>query len=242
MSERPLQDVLTDAPPRRGVPGWIWGCGGGCLILMVLLVGFTVFFFNKLQRELGPEAAWPVIQTVMPFEEPHPEELTAFVFDPAAMVRKVGGWFGASEEELSDMPDVKLFGFVRQPENTNYTFSLWRDGSDPAPGPGASEKSVEFELQGKTVRAHIFRPSEEDVGVDNMGIRVGSEVFMLDLGPRSDGHLTLMVQGPSGPGTAGDVVATLSPFDLWSTLTGPLKSEVSLSPPTAPADADDSGQ
>lgn len=244
MSERPLQDVLSDAPPRRGVPGWIWGCGGGCLLLMVLVVGFTVFTFNQLQKAMGPDAAWPVIQSVMPYEEPHPEGLGAYVVDPSAMARKVGGWFGATEEDLAEVPNVQVFGFLREPENTNYLFTLWRDTSTPAPSIDGSGNSVEFELQGKTVRAYIQRPeaNQEDVAGANVGIRTNSDALMLDLGPRTGGHLTLMVQGQGGAASAADVVAVLQPFDLWKTLTGPLESEVNPAPPAPPADTDESGR
>lgn len=241
MSERPLQDVLIDAPPRRGVPGWIWGCGGGCLLMMVLLIGFTVFTFNKLQKAMGPEAAWPVIQSVMPYDEPQPDGLTAYVIDPSAMVRTVGGWFGASEEDIADVPNMQVFGFLRERDSTNYLFSLWRDTSRPAPSFDTSENSLEFELQGKVVRAYIQRPSQEDVAGANVGIKDNSDALMLDMGPRSGGHLTLMVQGQGGAGTAADVVATLQHFDLWATLTGPLESEVLPSAPTAPSGGDEGG-
>lgn len=60
---------LEDAPPKSGVPKWVWGCGGGCLLLLVVTLVGTIWFFNKILAEYGPEKTWPVVQEIMPFTD-----------------------------------------------------------------------------------------------------------------------------------------------------------------------------
>jgi hypothetical protein len=60
---------LEDAPPvkKGGIPGWIWGCGGGCLFVMVALSALTWWFVSKVQELVDPENAWPEIAKIMPY-------------------------------------------------------------------------------------------------------------------------------------------------------------------------------
>lgn len=73
MNEQVTEDrwdvELEDAPPKSGVPVWVWGCGGGCLFALVGVMIFTMWFFNRLRGEIGPERTWPIVQEVMPFTD-----------------------------------------------------------------------------------------------------------------------------------------------------------------------------
>ena len=53
--------MATDMPAERGraFPIWIWGCGGGCLLTLVLVFGALFWIGNKVYSRIGPEAAWP---------------------------------------------------------------------------------------------------------------------------------------------------------------------------------------
>jgi hypothetical protein len=63
-----------EAPSKRSrIPKWLWWCGGGCLVALVLAVaaGFWLFKLGKQLVEEGrdPEQQWPKLQRVLPFEE-----------------------------------------------------------------------------------------------------------------------------------------------------------------------------
>jgi len=84
MNEQAVQDrwdvELEDAkPPKSGVPIWVWGCGGGCLLFLVIALVGTFWFAGKMVKMFGPEAAWPVVAEVMPYTDPGAteEELVA---------------------------------------------------------------------------------------------------------------------------------------------------------------------
>lgn len=65
---------LEDAPLKKsGVPGWVWGCGGGCMLTLLLVIGATWWFGSKLVKGFGPEAAWPQVAEIMPYGPPAPD-------------------------------------------------------------------------------------------------------------------------------------------------------------------------
>lgn len=62
---------------KGGIPMWVWGCGGGCLLLMVLgvvAVGmFAKVFVEEIEKAQDPEVQQAVVAQYMDFDE-WPEE------------------------------------------------------------------------------------------------------------------------------------------------------------------------
>lgn len=56
---------------KRGcfLPVWLWGCGGGCLLAIVLSIGGGIYCVGKAKAFIDPEVQWPRLQKVLPFEE-----------------------------------------------------------------------------------------------------------------------------------------------------------------------------
>lgn len=62
MTEQEWADVphAPDVPPkRRGLPGWLWFCGGGCLVALVLVLVGGYFVFEFFREASDPEIQWP---------------------------------------------------------------------------------------------------------------------------------------------------------------------------------------
>ncbi|MEO0649463.1 MAG: hypothetical protein AAFZ65_02145, partial [Planctomycetota bacterium] len=104
-------EISTDEPraKQRAFPIWIWGCGGGCLLLMVLVFGGMFFVGNKIYKALGPAAAWPHVAEAMPFEPSEEEDggpagYSAFMVDLAVLEGFIDYLPGMSAEDLPDMP------------------------------------------------------------------------------------------------------------------------------------------
>ena len=56
---------------KRGclLPTWLWACGGGCLLL-TLLIGAGLFWgVGQVKNLVDPEVQWPRLQKVLPFDE-----------------------------------------------------------------------------------------------------------------------------------------------------------------------------
>ncbi|MEZ5980154.1 MAG: hypothetical protein R3F34_18340 [Planctomycetota bacterium] len=114
--------TLEDAPPAKGgVPKWVWGCGGGCLLVMVAVIGFTIWFFNKLMAEIGPEAAWPVVAEVMPYGpegsleddvEARPAGYVPAIFERDNFLVRTF----ASEEDFEDFPFDAFLVITKEPD------------------------------------------------------------------------------------------------------------------------------
>ncbi len=185
--------------------------------MAIAAVGATIFLGNKLAEELGPEKAWPEIQSLLPFEDPPPGGLTAFRMPIGGMAKSVGRLFGQTEEELAAVGDANIFGLIRASDSVTFTFSLSSNPNyDLVPVPGEVTR-VEMDLQGTTVTALRFTPASQTRDGQRLGIRTNNSVLVLDLGLRPPGFLKLLVQGSEGEVSVDDVQATLAPFDMWST-------------------------
>lgn len=68
MAEETLADEEEAVPKRRGIPGWLWFCGGGCLLLLVALV-VAVFFGARYYREATNEDhQWTRLAQALPYD------------------------------------------------------------------------------------------------------------------------------------------------------------------------------
>jgi hypothetical protein len=77
MSESQWGEEGQNAPPKKKVPTWVWACGGGCLVALILAIVGSVFVFKfgkQLVKEgLDPDLQWPKLQQVLPFDQQPPE-------------------------------------------------------------------------------------------------------------------------------------------------------------------------
>jgi hypothetical protein len=54
---------------RKGLPPWVlWGCGGGCLLLLLFAVGTMVLGAVVLRRAQDPERAWAGVAELLPHD------------------------------------------------------------------------------------------------------------------------------------------------------------------------------
>ena len=74
----PLEDTEVEwgkeevAPvKKRGclLPTWLWGCGGGCLLAIILSIGGGIYCVGKVKKAIDPEAQWAKLDKVLPFDE-----------------------------------------------------------------------------------------------------------------------------------------------------------------------------
>ena len=61
-----------DAPvKKRGclLPTWLWGCGGGCLLAIILSIGGGIYCVGKVKNAMDPDAQWAKLDKILPFDE-----------------------------------------------------------------------------------------------------------------------------------------------------------------------------
>jgi hypothetical protein len=106
MSEGDWSSAGTNvAPPKRGVPGWVWGCGGGCALFLLVGVVLAVFAVKKGKQFFDPETNWAAIGEVLPVvERPEGYIVVGFPFqvDGARM------WMLTSTDQ-SDQHSIMIF-------------------------------------------------------------------------------------------------------------------------------------
>lgn len=70
MSESQFTDEMEGLEKKKsGIPFWVWGCGGGCLVMLILLIGIGGYLFNTISELQDPEMAWPAVAEYLPFDE-----------------------------------------------------------------------------------------------------------------------------------------------------------------------------
>jgi hypothetical protein len=64
----------TEAPrPKKRVPTWMWACGGGCLIALILGIAGGTFLFvqgkKMIEEGTNPEVQWKKLAETLPYDE-----------------------------------------------------------------------------------------------------------------------------------------------------------------------------
>jgi len=60
------------APPKRRIPGWVWGCGAGCALALVVAVLALVVVFRVIAKATDQDKQWERLSEVLPLETPPP--------------------------------------------------------------------------------------------------------------------------------------------------------------------------
>lgn len=72
MSETSWGENEAPAPKKR-IPTWLWFCGGGCLLAVVLAIVVAALGVKFFKDAMDPEKQWPHVAEVLPFDQRPPE-------------------------------------------------------------------------------------------------------------------------------------------------------------------------
>jgi hypothetical protein len=193
---------------RRGVPAWVWwGCGGGCLLALLALVGLLALGGSLLKRAFDPEQAWSGVAELLPHDE-----------RPADWEAVGASQFGVGFYFLRP-PDQNALLIVQRARDQAEIELLLEPGSPADAGwewilEGARDHPVgTLELQGRAARCLRFASTFDDF---ESQVAVPAHVVRLDVSGSGPPTLLHVVLG-AGAGADGDdgVRALLAPFDVW---------------------------
>jgi len=215
--DEPVEQKVT---AKGGVPGWVWGCGGGCLVLLVLGIVGAIYLGGKVaeqvQMAMDPEVQWPRIAEAMPFEE-RPHGYTAFGIPFVGMAPGIE-WMVML---VADPASAIVFSFTdADSTNVDTMFEPGFDASSMGFGGWGDPEIGTIVIQGRETRCVRFwaKSGGEMFGQQPQAGSLTGGSMMIDLSGNgepvivqiSDSHVR------KGEQIADETVrAFLAPFDAW---------------------------
>lgn len=147
--------------PKRRVPMWVWGCGGGCALVLLVGVILGVFVFRMGSKMMDPEKNWADIGAVLPVVQ-RPDGY--IVFGVPMKLDGVQIWILSATDQSHQ---VALFHGPGGEGTENTRKELFGNGSGGPPGaePGT------LVAQGRTLRILRHRTVPGGKGSGGGGFR-----------------------------------------------------------------------
>jgi hypothetical protein len=207
MTDTTWGDETLPPKPKR-IPTWLWFCGGGCILAVILAVVAGVFAFDYFKGWGSPEKQLPALAEALPFDEPLPPE-TEFQM----AIRFPFDWFVFTDDrgfalvfivvppsQASEIRDTIL--------NPEFKGGFMGNGNRE----GLEEAIVE--VQGREVRG--LRYVQHGAGGGQAGSGEGPGI-VLDIGPESGGKMIvvqILRSGGEEKITDDEVRELLKPFHV----------------------------
>jgi hypothetical protein len=197
---------------KKRIPTWaLWTCGGGCLLMTLIVGALTVLGVRVAKQFNDPDKAWERVGEVLPYDtRPAGWEARGFSLFGTGMyaLDPPGSGVRMMLQRFAQRSEVEALLDPSSPQNQGL----------PPFGRLKDAEAVELELQGRSVRALRFRggwvdllglaPTSGDEG-DFPGLR-------LDLSsPQGAAMLHVWWLAAEAPPGAAELEALLAPFDLW---------------------------
>jgi hypothetical protein len=203
-------------PKKKGLPTWLWFCGGGCLLAVVLSIILGAWLFSKakefVKESTDPEKQWPQLAQILPYDA-RPSELKlslgthigadVYVFEDARGFAEI--IFGFSETQGAEVRDKLM-----NPEYSGGAFGV---------GARKDLKGGTIRVQGRDLKVVRFRQSEKD---SSSGVQAEVKVgagpsILVDLTPDTGKRpviLQMVRLHSDEPITDEEVVEFLKPFHV----------------------------
>ena len=78
MAETTWTEEQTAGPKKKSIPTWVWFCGGGCLLAVLLAVVAVGFGFRFVKQAMDVDAQWERLGLILPHDERPPEIIHGF--------------------------------------------------------------------------------------------------------------------------------------------------------------------
>ena len=190
------------AEKKSGVPKWVWfGCGGGCIVALLLAAVASFFFMTFIKDAQDPEKVWPLVAEALPFDE-RPEGWTV----------SGGGLMGTNQIVM--IPEggegmAMLYTFPNS-EGLNELFDPESMANNMVMLSIENAEAGEIEVQGRKARTLRFEAPAPGTDKAIPSLRI-------DLTGDGNVYVCLQVfkQGGTEPVADEDVRRMLEPFDVW---------------------------
>lgn len=212
MTETTWSEESIEPPKKKGIPLWVWGCGGGCLLMIIAVLVVTVMGVRMFEAAKDPEVVWPKIAEHLPFDE-RPEGRVVF----GSNIRSMGFFVIAD-------PETDLVGILITSDDEEDQEELDKlfageqiQGGFAGVGEIQESEPLKLTVKGRDVNAVRLRSSGMSLpGVDTSG----NEVWVILIDLRREGEsgfamLELISQKGTEEMGQAEVEAFFEPFDPW---------------------------
>jgi hypothetical protein len=211
MSEQGWDDGIDAPPQKRGVPGWLWFCGGGCLLVIVIGIGLLVWGKKLYDEGRDSEQQWPRLAQVLPFDE-RPPDLSLQMYLPIPVpfyTLKHEDGYVLLVFDL-DPSEAKDFGQVFTPDFEG-------GGSVFGFGGVKNPELSQVDVQGRELTVQRFYQEGRDQGEDADAESTGQSAFVDVTPPDHVGMVAVQiirVEPGEGPLTDDEIRDVLSGFHI----------------------------
>jgi len=212
MADVEMYEQEEVAPPKKGLPAWLWVCGSGCLLLVIVGILGGVWGFNKIKEMADPDKGWEALSEILPFEE-RPTDID-FVWR----------WsIGMDMFILKDHADAFTAVLMKLPaqdaeEAHEQLFDPEFTGSVMGFGGRKNAEAGKYTVQGREVDVlHFDQQGNSKPQGGGPSVGPGRSIYV-DLTPRGQTRpvvLQLIRNGQGGNFTQDEVSDILEPFKVW---------------------------
>ena len=196
-----------NAAPKKGIPFWVWGCGGGCLLAAILAIVLVVFAVDKVKDAMDPDVVWPQIDKILAFDE-RPSGYQAYGTTIGG-----GGGYGIICESKKLLGVLILGGAEDDEEMDNFFSGEFEGGGFMGFGGIKNTEPMNVTIKGEEYRAVRFDAAE--VGGPAAAGRKGSgpaSILLIDLSAESGPVVIIELFDLSGETGQDDVDSFFEPF------------------------------
>jgi hypothetical protein len=207
VAETTWSEESPSAPPKKTVPTWVWFCGAGCLVMLVIGVAVLLFGISFVKKATDPERQWQAIGEVLPYDERPPEMTPRFGVNVGVkqftLIDTRGYQIQIQEMTGSRAAEAREKLFEKDPPEFpqdmlgQFKFSNVRTGT--------------VEVQGRKIRVVRMKPEFEGFAksmVPKAAQEQMGNMLWADVTPEGRDDLVffqIQRQGPSAKDTAGDI-------------------------------------
>ena len=221
--------------PKRRVPLWVWICGSGCLLAVILAIAAIIFVATKASRMMNQDAQWAELAQVLPFDEKPQNVMIVGTGEFTAMAPGIDDmWQIQSSTGRWQAQILKMSGSKAAEQRKGLATGDLGDEARARLGPfGIFElEHGQVDVQGRSLNWLRFQLFEKELDEpaaadkqdnadekpgfkDAMKMAFKQRLMMVDLTQDTDsGALILqyVMLGKGGPVETSDVVDFLVPF------------------------------
>jgi hypothetical protein len=211
------------APKRKKrIPGWMWFCGGGCLLAVLAAIGLTIAGGVFVKDMMDPEKQWESLGRVLPVDGP-PDDVAIFNMSWAPGIKH--GW---QLQRGEDFQSVLMVLEGEEAEEVRAEFERAGEGGKLKQVVGVlgdSEVSTgTLDVQGRTVPIVRFTPvldegasTEAEGAVAVMKRSMNPAAVALDLSTEGSGEFVIFTYKKltsAAPVSDEELLEFLQPFHI----------------------------